>query len=221
MIHSIILYGSEARQESDKFSDKDILLIVDKFENRDSIPKELKKLNYNFEEYEVTIHDEVQLRKMLKKGSLFLWHIKLEGKILYDKKNFFNLKINQLYKFEDYKNEFLYYKGIFNDLENSILELNFQANFDYALLFTLIRNSCMLISYKDGNPKFGRESAFHYCRKEVKGFNFSKQIFKKLLAFKLKYERGSAITYPEIEMEKTILMTKKILEFGEKYCSNK
>ena len=220
MINSIILYGSEARQESDKFSDKDILIIVDRIESRVSISCELEKLNYNFEDNEITIHDEIQLNKMLKKGSLFLWHIKLEGKILYDDKDFFNLKINQLEKFEDYKNEFLYYKGIFNDLEKSILDLSFQPKFDYALLFTLIRNSCMLISYKDGNPHFGRESAFMYCKEKIKKFNFSKQKFKKLLAFKLKYERGSPIIYPEIDMDSTILMAKKILEFGEKYCSN-
>lgn len=220
MIHTIILYGSEARKESDKFSDIDICIIIDRMESAISVTQELEKLNYNFKEHEVTIHDEIQFNKMLKKGSLFLWHIKLEGKILHDENNYFNIKINQLNKFKDYKGELIYYNEILTDLEKSILELNFQPNFDCALLFTLIRNSCILISYKDGNPHFGRESAFAYCKKFVQGFDFNSSNFKKLLDFKLRYERGSDINRPKIEMDSAISMAKGILEFAERHCSN-
>ncbi|MBE9526358.1 MAG: hypothetical protein IME94_05225 [Proteobacteria bacterium] len=78
-MEALILFGSQISGGANKNSDKDILII--------SSLKKRKKYTkkYTSQGYSVSFYSKEQVLYMKKKGSLFLQHLKIESKIIYDK----------------------------------------------------------------------------------------------------------------------------------------
>lgn len=72
-MNTIIEFGSITRRESDKYSDKDILIIY-----KEKFPKDDKKL-YTNQGYSVSIFNTKKAKYLTSNGSLFFKHIILEG----------------------------------------------------------------------------------------------------------------------------------------------
>lgn len=77
---AIAEFGSLSRNESDLYSDRDLLIICPHERRKDYITR------YESEGYSVSLLTEKQLLFMKRKGSLFLQHLKFESKIIYDSK---------------------------------------------------------------------------------------------------------------------------------------
>lgn len=73
MNNNLLLYGSVARGDSTKFSDIDLLSVGPEFSNK-YIVKNINVSYYNLE----------KLREMSKSGSLFVYHLNQEAKIIFD-----------------------------------------------------------------------------------------------------------------------------------------
>lgn len=93
MAHSILKYGSYIRGNSDKYSDKDILIVADKFE-------ELNNLNnyYSNKGWSTSLYTYDKIEYLAKNGYLFVKHLINEGKIIEDENN---ILYNILQKFEE------------------------------------------------------------------------------------------------------------------------
>ena len=96
-ILSIILYGSQARQDNDGLSDIDICLFTKNGRLKDINYEEIESVISNFQSNKtnLTVYPRAVVDLMLESGSLFLWHLKLEGKVVYGEKYFSSI-INKL-----------------------------------------------------------------------------------------------------------------------------
>lgn len=152
MAHSIIKYGSYIRGNSDKYSDKDILIVADNFE-------ELKTLNsyYSNKGWSTSLYTYDKIEYLAKNGYLFVKHLINEGEIIKDNNG---ILYDILQKFEeklDYtleikkSSEFINYLNIIPNIVESYFWLC--DNVYIALRNSLIYKSALkkefLFSYVD------------------------------------------------------------------------
>lgn len=159
-INSVILYGSWARGEQDEDSDIDIVVFTDKGikEIEDEI-LERYVLPFRVKDCNIAIYDTLILNQMLEYGSLFLWHIKLEGKCLYGK-SYLDSNLSRLLVFTHHKEEIEYHQRLFNLLLEAQKITGIIEDFDFSLLFTIVRNTCMILVHKKGQMIFSKYKCF-------------------------------------------------------------
>ena len=188
-VRALVLYGSHARGDSDSKSDVDICAFTTDREHlpptvlEDLLPK------FRGASFSLTIYSEVDLAAMLEYGSLFLWHLKLEGAVVYGRE-YFDSQLTRLMPFTKHHAEILYHRQIFDDSFGLGVELMPPNEFDLALLFTIARNSCMVLSHKAGRPTFGRLSCYHAAASEHHDLPLNEETYLFLNQWKLVYERG-------------------------------
>ena len=99
-MNSIIKYGSVIRGNSDKYSDKDVLIVADNFD-------ELNSLNnyYSSKGWSTSLYTYSKLEYLAKKGFLFVKHLINEGEIIKDDNGFLNDILQQFEEKLDYNHE--------------------------------------------------------------------------------------------------------------------
>jgi len=189
---SIVLFGSTARRDTDEYSDKDVFVMcrnID-FENLQKIKEDLiiPAIGYT-DGISCYRHEDALL--MAQKGSLFLWHLKLQGKVLFSKQNSYENVLASLKPYKDYEKDLSFYTGLLSDVNDSFQKRKSISEFDISVLFTIVRNVCILLCYHETMPKFGRSNAYiTACGLFVQGLPLKEWVFPKLCSCKLWYERG-------------------------------
>jgi predicted nucleotidyltransferase len=206
-ILAIILYGSYARKDHSIDSDCDICVFTrEKTTYRIDQETIMKYIDFPAKNIEISQYSLKLLDTMLDYGSLFLWHLRDEGRIIYGKK-FIEKKFKCLKKFADHKSQLLYYQEIFNDLRKFLLYSKFPNELDLSILFTLTRNVCLMLSHKIGLVTFNKLDCFKIVMKNFRRLPFTLDEYTKLLKWKLLYERNidSHNTLPNIKEYKRII----------------
>jgi predicted nucleotidyltransferase len=217
-ILSIIIFGSSARGESDIYSDLDVCVITT--EKISDIQSDLLKqrisIEYGFVEEEITVYSSSQIEDMIKYGSLFLWHLKLEGKIVYDD-GYFNDIIKEIARYDKHLVELRYHAELLDDIEVSLDKYSIINELDLSQLFTICRNTCMILAHFNNRYAFGRNSAFVAASGIYADLPLKHDDYDYLSRWKLRYERG---LYCEIELpsrqefDKLLRDTKKLLYYS-------
>src|SRR5699024_2733499 len=220
---AIMLFGSKARSDSDIYSDTDIFILIEDNLNQTRKQKIINtvKLAINLNDVNVSIYTSKIFRKMAEDGSMFLWHLKIEGKYLY-KKN--NIDIfNSLKDFNRYKKNYTLYNELFIDAKESILKNGINA-YDLSMLFFVSRNVSLLTCFKLNNPKFGRYSVYQGVINHLNFEPLKWEYYTFLAEWRLDYTRGinKDLEYPSDNNMKEIFngiesllnLSKHIL-FGE------
>ena len=218
-ILSIILYGSYARNDQDATSDYDVCVLTESRRGYELDSNELKSLievpkNYQLKPvfYYASVVD-----LMIENGSLFLWHLKLEGKVLYGKGHFDKI-IKNLKPFRCHHEEIMYHAMLFDDLIQSKEYIHQPNELDLSLLFTISRNTCMILSHKKGEPSFGRYNSYTTAKRLFPDLSLKLDDYLFLSTWKIVYERGSNKEHilPRNEQFKTILYNiGKLLRYAE------
>jgi predicted nucleotidyltransferase len=189
---SIVLFGSTARRDADQYSDKDIFIMC-----RDLDIENLIKIKEDFivpaigYEEGISCYRREDVLLMAQKGSLFLWHLKLQGKVLFSKKGSFENIIANLKPYKDYEKDLSLYKELLSDVSASFQKRKTISEFDISVLFTIVRNVCILLCYHEATPKFGRSNAYIKVRGLfAEDLPLEETIFPKLCSCKLWYERA-------------------------------
>lgn len=218
-ILSVILYGSFARNDHDSMSDLDICVLI----------KDDYKKNIDFDEIKsfVTItppkiiniisYSSSSIDEMLKYGSMFLFHLKLEGKVLYGK-NYFNKIINRLKPFRHHREEILYLLDILNDLLSSYKKMHLPNEMDLAILFTISRNTCMILAHKMNEFIFGRQSCYLSAKTLFPTLPLQYDDYLYLSKWKMIYERcgGPSSDLPnKKDYEKFLNKIERLLIYAE------
>ena len=194
------LYGSKARGDSDDFSDTDLLVIGKSIKDlkyaEKLIPKGLLKMNLNF-------HSWKEIQIMAKYGSLFLHHLKTEGKCIYKGEL---AKDKLLYLFSTLKD----YKKTKTDLKSFLkvvketrqsLITNQMLYFDLSVLATVIRHCSILGCWHLKKPCFNRIEPVKYLTKILGLSKINIEEYSKLYKYKLYIERR--ISKSDVEEIKT------------------
>lgn len=161
---SIYIYGSVARNDNDAESDCDILVCIDDCSNEEyhqlkAAVQELQEVyKYEFSFYQLSV-----LQAMCQKGSYFLWHIKTEGVLLYQRDSSIEALLNNLCTYTGTLNDLLEYSEILNDIKISIEEDELTFEYDLSVLATLARNICIASCFLIGQMDFGRTTPITKC----------------------------------------------------------
>lgn len=188
---SVIIYGSHARKDHDDASDLDVcVLTADQVSSEVVKPIILHLIPQQHQSSaEITTYPCETTESMLNYGSLFMWHLKTEGKIVYGER-YFNKIIKKLSEYKHHKEELLYHYQILNDIKKSQKLLNEPNEFDLSILFTICRNTCMILSNKFNSQKFGRISCFHAALNLFKDIPLIEETYLYLSDWKNLYERN-------------------------------
>jgi predicted nucleotidyltransferase len=220
---SIVLFGSTARRDDDQYSDKDIFVMC-----RDLDIENLLKIKEDFiipaigyiDGISCYRHKDVLL--MAHKGSLFLWHLKLQGKILFSKQNSFENILATLQPYKNYEEDLSIYRELLSDVIDNFQKRKTISEFDISILFTIVRNVCILLCYHEVVPKFGRSNAYITARRLfAEGLPLEETVFPKLCSYKLWYERGvkpGRDLFQDFPISSTLEQIGHLIEFAREKC---
>lgn len=188
-VSSIILFGSAARLDHDLYSDIDICLIYRGRKPTEKVVLPLLSDKFNINAAELVLYTEREFNKMVSYGSLFLWHLKLEGKVLYDA-GFYSTNIKLLARYSHHLEEIDYHISILDDMEQAYARYAVVNELDLSIVFTFIRNACMILCHLNGKYFFGRMNVFQIAKQLYPDFPVEYDTYQKLSFWKLVYERG-------------------------------
>ena len=131
---SACVFGSSARLSQDTLSDKDILLCSKQLSTLYPLVTELKKDGWS-----VATYSHKRLRHMLNSRSLFMQHLKLEGKIIWDSENWLEEELEKFTPKSCYQKEIIASFDLIRPLERLMRPTQF-AQIAGDLGYVFIRN---------------------------------------------------------------------------------
>ena len=148
------LYGSHSRGDADAYSDVDILLVSD----GRSLSRNVVLPNGLGEGKKVSRYSWMEIVGMAKYGSLFLHHVRLEGKPLYEEDECRGTLCGILESMPKYQKGARDVKGFKTVLDDVRVALQSQCDepFELSVLATVIRHASILLCWIHGMPQFGR-----------------------------------------------------------------
>jgi len=189
-VECLVLFGSQARKQADEGSDVDIAV----FARVNSATAEL----------------------MAREGSLFLWHLRCEGKILASRSTWFTTLVKDLmpYTSRKAKLDLDTFSQVTDDIIASLSFQGITILFEAATLFAVMRSMGMILTTLKGRPCFGRLEPILYL-KDSMGYSFplTEGELQLLLHAKLCYSRkASDLPTPNL---RECLMAKKVKEINQ------
>ncbi len=152
---AIWLYGSHARGNNDESSDVDLFVAADPEISSDKIER---FISVSLARMSVSRYGWGEIRAMAKYGSLFLYHLRLEGHPLYEASQCSGTLGDILATLGDYQHterDLVGFLTVLRDIRDS-LEENGVDIFELAVLGTIIRHCSILGCWLIGKPSFGR-----------------------------------------------------------------
>lgn len=211
-ISGIMLFGSFTTKTNHKNSDLDILVIYNEDFNRKALKSSLQtKLNIDSNPIDLTCYSNNEFEQMISVGSLFVEHLKSEGKILFGEK-YLKGRLSQAKSFHFYLEELLYYKQIYLDVLQENKEASKDRVFEIQLEFTISRNICILLCNYKGFKLFGKNNAFQKCIEIFMNFPINEAYYSKLESIKDFYQ-GNKVTLEHNEPFKSRLV--HLISFAE------
>lgn len=190
-IEDICLFGSFSRGENDNLSDIDILILIEDNDDQSTIDLKVslsEQMNIPLDW--LSIYRVSTFEHMAEKGSYFLWHLKLEGKILYSKKNRLAEILENLRRYKEIRNDLNEYAIICDDISEAIKNGQITIDYELSLLASIVRNTCIAIAYMNSKYLFGRVSPVNYCLTIIDSPElFSIEEYLSLYNFRINYIR--------------------------------
>lgn len=217
-IREIYLFGSMARGDQDEYSDMDILIVIDNCLEDEYI--KLKDKYASCLDVPVSWVSVYRINKILnmhKIGSYFLWHIKKEGKVIYSRDDELASLLLTLPKYANVEKDIDEYSEILLDIERELENELMCVEYELAVMASLIRNTCIAISYLSERLDFGRNSVVLFCFSKYK-LNITMKEYEELYKYRL-YHTGKINTVPKgkiAQLIKWIRIEKELLEIAKR-----
>jgi hypothetical protein len=151
----VVLYGSVARGTADGFSDRDVLVLSDGSNDRRFLAQTDRRLSvstYRWSDFD-TMHDY---------GSLFLQHLRSEGRILEgtnEGRDKYHRLLQSLPRYCRPVEDIRAFRRALDDVSSAIRHRDSTPEFELAALATVMRHSAILGCYLINQMDFGRYSA--------------------------------------------------------------
>ena len=193
---AIIEYGSYARGDNDENSDYDLFILT-----KGKVPNFLEKdwkdyiqSEIGTQKFDISIYDTDTFELMLNHGSLFLWHLKLEGNILYTSDTNRDL-FSGLQEFKGADEDLYLYRRLYKNTISSIETVG--VNYYHLYILSLItRNMLIIICYKMKKIGFGKKNVYENVKELLNGnIPISPDTYKVLNSFRLLYTRAVNVDF--------------------------
>jgi predicted nucleotidyltransferase len=218
---AIILFGSQARGDYDTKSDTDLAIFaaLSGYRELSSLKHELTTLLPK--DVEVALYSKKTILRMAHSGSLYLWHLRKEGKILFERSAFASQILSNLPPYSATKAymDLSTFRIVLKDVLQTIAAGRETATFEAATIFSVVRNAGTILSAVNGLPIFGRVEPLRYLKGQMgTDFPFDEPTLHQLLQVRLSYSRGigveEEVRLPEIETAAASAL--KVLDYVER-----
>jgi Nucleotidyltransferase domain len=202
---AIWLYGSYARGDKDEYSDCD-LLIVGPEPGRAVLEAALSECSSHGPRLSISRYDWHQIQMMTRYGSLFLQHIGLEGRSLWEGRSVRGRLRRLLLSLPAYTRttrDLAMYRQAVADARLS-LGRHGSVPFELAVLATTLRHASVLGCYIVQRANFGRWSAIESYAAHARLENWTAAKVRDLLDYKL-WSEGRRTAPEHVALERTAL----------------
>ncbi len=195
LVEALVLFGSRSRGDYDENSDTDLAVFAHATSQNDLVViKERILQSTTRESPNLSVYSVSTAEMMASVGSLFLWHLKLEGKVLFKQSTWIDelLKNLPVYAASKASSDIRTFEDVLDDVKRSLDSGDATIEFEAATLFSVLRNLGMIIATVSGNPSFGRLRPIHATR-ALMGYSFSLTDFEieTLFRAKMAYSRNA------------------------------
>ncbi|MCU7838967.1 MAG: nucleotidyltransferase domain-containing protein [Candidatus Thiodiazotropha sp. (ex Troendleina suluensis)] len=152
---AVWLYGSRARGDEDTLSDVDILVVSDSEVSEGDILQLIPKLPVDLS---VSRYSWQEVSEMADYGSLFLHHLRTEGRVLWEAETYKGELSRLLSGMDGYKHAHRDVSGFLTVLDdvNESIQSGGILTYELAVLGTVLRHSSILGCWLNAKPCFGR-----------------------------------------------------------------
>lgn len=189
-ILGVVSFGSFARGNAGTHSDIDVCIFSSRL--KPSGAGEQQSYGFVSEDprIEVSTYDAVTANVMASEGSLFLWHLKLEGHIEFERDHYVTSLLDKLKPCQDLLQEFQIHQEVYSIVLDGRRRGENVNVFDVSALYLVVRNVSILLCAKMRKFKFGARDAFEQVYAQFGSFGVSCGDFETLLKHHLLYKRG-------------------------------
>jgi len=217
-IIGVIEFGSTARNDADQYSDKDILAVVEDVDADvlDTL-RGILAVRYTTTPTSVACYSVSSFDQMIAHGSLFTWHLRLEGKILSDPYSLFTEAFANLAPYNAFVTDLERFREIFSDVCDAYMASNILDTFEEHVLFVIARNICMLLTARRGQPTFGRRTVILRATELYPEVPLSTSVAEHLASGHLTYMRNtqSNVSWTEkVEPDRALREVGLLLDFA-------
>jgi hypothetical protein len=133
------------------------------------------------------------IESLARSGSLFIWHLKLESKILYDPSDFVKTLYESVVPYSGYEKDIATYEQITLDVARKFNESSSLNGADLHALFVALRNTCLLLTMSKGAPVFARKAAAEAAQKLFPMLPHNLTAYELLANEHLRYTRNASL----------------------------
>lgn len=197
----VIEFGSTARDDADQHSDKDVFAVVEDVDADvlDTL-RGIVATRYSTTPASVACYSISSFDQMISHGSLFTWHLRLEGRILNDPDGVFKEAFENLAPYEAFATDLARFREIYLDVCEAHTASGILDTFEEHVLFVVARNVCMLLTARCGQPTFGRRTVISKARALYAELSLSSTVAEQLEAGHLAYMRNISLNLSQTEV---------------------
>lgn len=200
-LEAVVLFGSRARGDSDVDSDTDIAAFGESASMADLICLKGRLVDVLERECSLSVYSKRTAEAMAASGSLFLWHLGMEGQVLGQRSDWYDSLLNELrpYCVQKARADIDTFITALADTERSLARADSTLLFEESNLFSILRSLGMITSMVDQHPCFSRLGPIYYLRRRMEGeFCLGEEEIMTLHAARLFY-RGKSLAAPKLE----------------------
>lgn len=198
-VEAAVLFGSQARGDSDSSSDVDVAVFAN-VEDFDALGKIKTQLASDIRDADVTVslYSTRTAEILAQDGSLFLWHLNLEGKVLFERGPWISYLYARLKPYGQSKalRDLNTFERILNDVQDALRRAEGTELYEAATMYAILRNAGMIFTHLKGAPCFGRfESISRLAIGMGEQFPFSRVEIRRLETLRLAYTRLPSLSF--------------------------
>lgn len=156
-VEQVWLFGSYARDEACEASDIDILYVSEK-----SCPETVLSIidgrGFPKERIDLSHYTRKGLVEVLSRGSLFGWHLKEEGRPLFEATSWLSSLLTKLPGYRRHKEDLNVLRSLVTEIRDSLVESGDTKVFDAGVLSTAIRNTGIIMTDFLGSKDFSPDA---------------------------------------------------------------
>lgn len=203
-VQAAALFGSHARGDADRESDVDLVVFgaAQSVQDLGQLKSTIDRLVFE-PAMSMSLYSIETAQLLAKDGSLFLWHIKLEGKVLFQRRKWMAFLLDGLAPYGRTKalRDLQTFRNVLGDVKLALNGTESTVLFEASTLFALVRNVGIIYSFFSGSPSFGRRAPILKLESAMGAdFPFTPEDILLLEHSRLLYSRCPEKTVPNISV---------------------